>query len=715
MNKLSLKRLCALQSHIAIALFFLHIMCFATHALAGEWSGTCSDGSLTQDSTTCQFAVQSKTQAPDPSLGTTPSKGIRFNDGVSNVFFRSYSTATGSQFIPPGFFDNSSGKDLFVPQGSSPELKGFIDAISTIGVTASYAVEPGTYTAQPPSLNGCNGFTPLGIMIPQVPANPPDPSSLIVVNGYTRLAGTQAAPQPSATTTTIGSTVLGNGPIQFTYSRNDCSSDKQCCNPVTFVDAQQVTFVAVATSTRGVYQWGPQAPQNILYVSVNGGTYSVVTDCSASYAPTCVVNGQCGSSEGDTFSSAPSSNLCSTGTASTVSGSGPWIWTCAGSNGGTTASCSASTSAINGQCGSSNGGTVSSAPSSGLCSAGSASSVSGSGPWAWTCIGSDGGTTASCSASVAAKNGQCGSSNGGTFSSAPSSGLCNTGSASAVSGSGPWTWTCAGSNGGSTASCSASPEAVNGQCGSSNGGTFSSAPSSGLCDAGSASGVEGSCPWTWNGHAPEATAEQRRRVRPLRRPSTANAGRPMEARSRPRPQVIFVAAARLALYRAVGHGHGLALETVAAAVRHRVRPLRRPSMVNAARLTVRRPPARRRQDCATQARLLPFRGQAPAVGLALAATAAARLRAQPPTYVGQLKDHATTTHLLTPARRTVASERRGQEVTFMCLVAGEPSGRLSLWIIIAIMPVDIRLASITRLDKTTRTSSMEARAGIEPA
>jgi Immunoglobulin domain len=76
-----------------------------------------------------------------------------------------------------------------------------------------------------------------------------------------------------------------------------------------------------------------------------------VSDCSpttwsfyASLVPSgggTVVNGVCGSSNGGTFSSAPTTNLCSAGTASSVTGSGPWNWTCAGSGGGTTASCSA--------------------------------------------------------------------------------------------------------------------------------------------------------------------------------------------------------------------------------------------------------------------------------------------------------------------------------------------------------------------------------------
>ena len=54
-----------------------------------------------------------------------------------------------------------------------------------------------------------------------------------------------------------------------------------------------------------------------------------------------VVNGKCGDADDDDFSSAPAADLCSSGTVSSVSGSGPWYWSCAGSNGGTTVSCSA--------------------------------------------------------------------------------------------------------------------------------------------------------------------------------------------------------------------------------------------------------------------------------------------------------------------------------------------------------------------------------------
>ena len=42
------------------------------------------------------------------------------------------------------------------------------------------------------------------------------------------------------------------------------------------------------------------------------------------------VAGVCGSANGVSVSAAPANNLCTTGTASALSGTGPWNWTCAG-------------------------------------------------------------------------------------------------------------------------------------------------------------------------------------------------------------------------------------------------------------------------------------------------------------------------------------------------------------------------------------------------
>lgn len=53
------------------------------------------------------------------------------------------------------------------------------------------------------------------------------------------------------------------------------------------------------------------------------------------------VYGACGSANGMTASSIPAANLCLTGTASAVTGTGPWNWSCSSTNGGTSAICSA--------------------------------------------------------------------------------------------------------------------------------------------------------------------------------------------------------------------------------------------------------------------------------------------------------------------------------------------------------------------------------------
>jgi hypothetical protein len=88
--------------------------------------------------------------------------------------------------------------------------------------------------------------------------------------------------------------------------------------------------------------------------------------------------------------------LCSYGIASAVGGAGPWTWTCKGLK--NTASCTAYKT-ISGSCGSANGQSLTTEPTAAeLCSTGTASVVSGSGPWSWNCNGLYGGANASCSA-----------------------------------------------------------------------------------------------------------------------------------------------------------------------------------------------------------------------------------------------------------------------------------------------------------------------------
>ena len=190
----------------------------------------------------------------------------------------------------------------------------------------------------------------------------------------------------------------------------------------------------------------------------NGSTAS----CSAPQ----IVDGACGSANGTTpLSTAPSGTAaCRTGNvANLVTGTNTFTWSCNGINGGANVTtCSAPMPPTNGACGSANNTNVASAPTgSAACSAGvSTNPTNPSGTFSWTCNGLAGGTPQSCSA-FQISGGACGSSSGGSFSSAPSSGLCNAGTASGVSGTGPFNWTCSSTTGGNSASCSASLSSTN--------------------------------------------------------------------------------------------------------------------------------------------------------------------------------------------------------------------------------------------------------------
>lgn len=203
--------------------------------------------------------------------------------------------------------------------------------------------------------------------------------------------------------------------------------------------------------------------------------------CNAS----CQIAPSCGSSDGQTFSTAPSSNLCGSGSSTNFTGSGPWSWQCI--SGQQTVSCGAKLAQPS--CGTDAGITSSAAPSNNLCSIGSASSVTTSGnSWSWSCNNAAGAT-----ACTSNRTPTCGSSNGQTVGTAPTSNLCGVGSASSVTGTGPWNWNC--TNGSQTAACSAAITPAT--CGTDSGKTLTSTPTN-LCGIGAASDITGSGPWSWS-------------------------------------------------------------------------------------------------------------------------------------------------------------------------------------------------------------------------
>ena len=113
-----------------------------------------------------------------------------------------------------------------------------------------------------------------------------------------------------------------------------------------------------------------------------------------------VIDASCGSSNGVSVSVPPTVNLCGQGNPTTVIGSGPFMWTCQSTNGDKTVNCMASLK-VNAVCGSADGIATISAPTHNLCRVGQASSVTGSGPFVWACAGSGGGVNDNCQAPLA--------------------------------------------------------------------------------------------------------------------------------------------------------------------------------------------------------------------------------------------------------------------------------------------------------------------------
>lgn len=232
-------------------------------------------------------------------------------------------------------------------------------------------------------------------------------------------------------------------------------------------------------------------------------------------------NGVCGSAFAAYTATAPTTGLCTQGTASPVVAVGSpvqlWRWTCQGVGPGTsTADCSAppppTAILTDGACGAANGvpAAALTATSPGLCSAGTVAGFAGTGGWTWNCNGTGGSTVNSpCAAplSTLPEDGVCGTVDGTAVSSltAASPNLCGAGVVASFGLiTGGWNWNCNGINGSSVGDvCSASTAIlpVDGVCGTAHGAATASLTSSSpnLCAAGTVGSFGGTWNWTCNG------------------------------------------------------------------------------------------------------------------------------------------------------------------------------------------------------------------------
>jgi len=106
-----------------------------------------------------------------------------------------------------------------------------------------------------------------------------------------------------------------------------------------------------------------------------------------------IIDGVCGIKSAYSLTST-TSGLCTQGTSNAFRGTGPWYWFCNGTYGGINASCSAIKMTA-GACGTASGQYRINPPTTELCSSGTASA---SGSWNWYCNGTNGGSNATCAA-----------------------------------------------------------------------------------------------------------------------------------------------------------------------------------------------------------------------------------------------------------------------------------------------------------------------------
>lgn len=156
---------------------------------------------------------------------------------------------------------------------------------------------------------------------------------IVDTRGLPYLYGTNA---PNPRSNNIYYSTAGTPPTGLAWATN---ADPKFINSATYDFSLQPGSPALNAG----YNTTATAPVDFL-----GSTRSSTPDIGAFGAGTggTPINGTCGSANGGSFSTAPATNLCTTGTPSSVTGQ--YLWTCSGSNGGTTTNCSASYSAPQG-------------------------------------------------------------------------------------------------------------------------------------------------------------------------------------------------------------------------------------------------------------------------------------------------------------------------------------------------------------------------------
>jgi hypothetical protein len=377
------------------------------------------------------------------------------------------------------------------------QLTGALPSLAGLTALEFFRVENNQLTGNPPSLAGLSALKVFYVannqmsgVIPVVPS--PNnalvaglsalcPNQLTVASDAAWDAATGAAPWSTACTVPLATQTLsfGTAPILnpgITATVTATPSPSPGSSAPIVYSSSTPAVCSVVASSGSVTVLPAAVVGDVCTIAADkagDATFNAAAQVQQSMTIVQPINGVCGSANSVATSAAPSANLCAVGPASAVtSATNQFTWTCAGANGGSTASCVAprqyavtATAGANGalSCLQTNvlGGQTTSCtaiPASGFITQ-TISGCSGAATAPAINAYTTGAVTQDCTVSatfVAIVNGACGSDDGVANVIAPSANLCTSGTASAVTTNAPnFTWSCNGANTGTNASCTA--------------------------------------------------------------------------------------------------------------------------------------------------------------------------------------------------------------------------------------------------------------------
>lgn len=254
-----------------------------------------------------------------------------------------------------GVYHSSSARagQLFPPENANGATSCPNSGVLTWSNNAVICVDPTPGVGASPSQSvSCTG----GQMITAISNGVATCSAIPTCTSSTVLTFTTTNGVPGFTCTSVAQALnipncAANTALDFTNGAFTCKpiALPVCTTGQYLTSYDGATFVCTSLdtcspnwTTTGVGQCTTSCGGGLQSITQSDGCGHTQTVDQACDTQACPVNGACGAASGTTVTSAPTTGLCADGSIPTVSGTGPWSWSCTGSNSGTTASCSAS-------------------------------------------------------------------------------------------------------------------------------------------------------------------------------------------------------------------------------------------------------------------------------------------------------------------------------------------------------------------------------------